>query len=293
MPFISYGQREFFTNSFVSFDNENQVNIRTYQGYQTSLDSLMKKDSIFIKRKSFVGIANGLRYYQTNVNEPTYYFNEAKIFIKSRLNQKFNFMLNPSLLMSKNFTTFVYEFNTTYQYKKWYVEVSSERDLVGARALEVNLISNYYGFSVDYSPIKRLTLVGGYQHNIITDGNIRSFYLSRIIYVLPNQKLFFDFRTKDMRGGQWSQYYFSPEKISQKQVGCGYGESYLNDKMLLKLYVGGGVQTIDDQTMYLFSMDFKLINQITRRLRSESELGVRNFNKYFYSFGDLKLKYSF
>lgn len=293
MPFISYGQKEFFTNSFVSFDNENQVNIRTYQGYQTSLDSLMKKDSIFIKRKSFVGIANGLRYYQTNTNEPTYFFNEAKIFIKSRLNQKFKFNFNPSLLMSKRFTTFAYEFNTTYQYKKWYVEVSSERDLVGARALEVNLVSNYYGLSVDYSPIKRFTVVGGYQQNIITDGNIRSFYLSRLIYVLPNDKLFFDFRTKDMRGGEWSQYYFSPEKISQKQVGCGYGQSYLNDKMLLKLYVGGGVQTIDDQTMYLFSMDFKLINQITRRLRSESELGVRNFNKYFYSFGDLKLKYIF
>jgi len=293
LPFISFGQREFFTNSFVSVDNENQVNVRTYQGYQTSLDSLMKKDSIFIKRKSFIGIANGLRYYQTNIGEPTYYFNEAKIYIKSKLNERFNFMFNPSLLISKNFTTFSYELNTTYQYKKWYVEVSSERDLVGARALEVNLISNYYGFSVDYTPIKRLTIVGGYQHNIITDDNIRSFYLSRVIYALPNEKVFFDFRTKDMRGGEWSEYYFSPEKISQRQIGCGYNNSYFNDKCLLKLYLGTGLQTIDDQTMYLFNMDFKTINRITKRLRTETSVGVRNFNKYFYSFGDLKLKYTF
>jgi hypothetical protein len=126
LPFVTFGQREFFTNSFISFDNENQINVRTYQGYQTSLDSLMKKDSIFIKRKTYTGIANGLRYYQTNIGEPTYFFNESKIFIKSNPYKKINVLFNPSLLMSKNFTTFSYEFNTTYQNKNWYFEVSSD-----------------------------------------------------------------------------------------------------------------------------------------------------------------------
>ena len=292
-PLICFGQREVFTNSFISVDNENQINVRSYQGYQTSLDSLFKKDSIFIKRKTIVGIANGLRFYQTDIGQPTYFFNEAKIFIKSNPFKKVNVLFNPSLLMSRDFTTFTYDFNTTYQHKKWYVELSSERDLVGARALEVNLVSNYYGFSVDYSPVKTLTMVGGYQYNIISDGNRRPFYLTRIVWTLSNEKVYFDFRTKDMRGGEWSPYYFSPESISQKQIGFGINQSYLNDRGLFKLYIGTGLQTIDDQTMYLLSFDLKLINQILPRLRNEATFGIRNFNKYLYSFGDLKLKYTF
>ena len=51
---VSFAQKEVFTQSFISFDNENQLNIRTYQGVSTDLDSLFKKDSIFIKRKSIV-----------------------------------------------------------------------------------------------------------------------------------------------------------------------------------------------------------------------------------------------
>lgn len=293
IPSICFGQKEIFTNSFISIDNENQVNVRSYQGYQTSLDSILKKDSVFIKRKTFVGIANGVRYYQTNIGEPTYFFNEAKIYIKSNFYKKINLQFSPSLIVSKNFTTFLYDFNTTLNHKKWYFEISSERDLVGARALSVNLVSNYYGASIDYSPIKQLTIVAGYQYNTIDDGNKRPFYQSRIVWTLKNEKVFFDFRTRDMRGGQWSEYYFSPEKISQKQVGFGINQSYLKDKGVLKLYIGSGLQTIDDQTMYLLTIDLKLINQILPRLRSEGVLGIRNFNTYFYSFGDLKLKYTF
>jgi hypothetical protein len=293
LPFISFGQKEIFTNTFFSIDNENQINVSSYQGYQTALDSLLKKDSVFIKRKTFLGIANGVRYYQTNIGEPTYFFNEAKIFIKSKPRKNFNFSFNPSLLMSSDFTTFTYDFNTSYTYKKWYVEVSSERDLVGARALEVNLVSNYYGLSVDYSPIKRLTITGGYQYNHITDGNKRSFFVSRFIWTLPNDKIYFDFRTRYMTGGEWSEYYFSPEKISQRQIGVGMNQSFLKDKSVIKLYVGTGLQTIDNQTMYLLSADFKIVNIILPKLKSELLMGVRNFNKYVYGFGDLKLKYTF
>jgi hypothetical protein len=42
LPLISFGQKEVFTNSFISLDNEQQLNIRTYQGYMTDLDSLFK-----------------------------------------------------------------------------------------------------------------------------------------------------------------------------------------------------------------------------------------------------------
>ena len=290
---VSFAQKEVFTQSFISFDNENQLNIRTYQGVSTDLDSLFKKDSIFIKRKSIVGIANGLRYYKTNINEPSYFFNEAKIYIKTKPIERLVIIFNPSLLLSKNFSTFSYEFSTAYQYKKWYLEASSERDLVGARALEMNLVSNYYGLSLDYSPIKQLTLVGGLQYNYITDYNKRWFYLSRVVYTLKNEKVYFDFRTKNMMGGEWSPYYFSPEDISQKQIGFGFNETFLNEKFIFKSYIGGGIQTIDKQSMCLLAGDFKVSTQLMKRLKGEIGFGVRNFNKYIYSFGNLKLNYSF
>jgi hypothetical protein len=293
LPLISFGQKEVFTNSFISLDNESQLNIRTYQGYRTDLDSLFKKDSVFIKRKTNVGISNGIRYYRTNPNEPTYFFNEAKIYIKTKPIERLTVIFNPSLLMSKEFSNFTYEFNTSYQYKKWYFEASSERDLVGARAIEMDLVSNYYGLSVDYSPTKQLTLVGGVQYNYITDYNNRWFYTSRIIYTLPNEKIYFDFKTRNMEGGEWSPYYFSPEDISQKQIGFGINQPLLNDKILFKTYIGGGLQTIDKESMYLLTADFKVTTQLLKRLNSETSLGFRNFNKYIYSFGNLKLSYSF
>jgi hypothetical protein len=88
-PSLVFSQRELFTNSFVSIDNENQINITNHQGISTDLDSLFKKDSIFIKRKSFVGISNGVRFYQTNIGEPTYFFNEAKIYFKTKVSRYF------------------------------------------------------------------------------------------------------------------------------------------------------------------------------------------------------------
>lgn len=293
LPLVSFGQKEVFNNTFLSLDNENQLNIRTHQGYMTDLDSLFKKDSIFIKRKTNVGISNGIRYYRTNLSEPTYLFNESKIYIKTKPIERLTVIFNPSLLISKEFSTFTYEFNTSYQYKKWYFESSSERDLVGARAVKMDLISNYYGLSVDYSPIKRLTLVGGVQYNYISDDNSRWFYLGRIVYSLKNEKMFFDIRSKNMVGGIWSPYYFSPEDISQKQIGFGLNETFSNEKFIFKSYIGGGIQTIDKESMYLLTTDFKVSTQLLKKLKGEVSFGIRNFNKYIYSFGNLKLNYSF
>lgn len=293
LPHLVFCQKDFVSNSFVSLDNENQFNIIVNQGVITSLDSIFKKDSIFIKRKTFVGLTPGFRYYQTNINEPTYFFNEVKFNLKTNPFNKFSTTFNPSLLISKKFTTFSYEFMSTYQYKKWYFEVSSERDLVGARALDVNLISNYYGLSVDYTIRKNLTLVSGYQYNYITDDNKRHFLVSRLIYSMNNQKVYFDLRTRDMRGGTWSQYYFSPETISQRQIGLGMNDSFMKEKIALGCYIGTGVQSIDNQNMYLLSFDFKIKTILLKKIKLESNLGFRNFNRYLYGFGNLKLKYTF
>jgi hypothetical protein len=44
------------------------------------------------------------------LDEPTYFFNEAKIYIKTKPIKRLTVIFNPSLLMSKEFSTFTYEF---------------------------------------------------------------------------------------------------------------------------------------------------------------------------------------
>ena len=95
-----------------------------------------------------------------------------------------------------------------------------------------------------------------------------------------------------MIDGEWSPYYFSPETISQNQIGVGFNDNIKN-KVVIKGYLGSGIQKIDDQNMYLFVLDMKLAYKIHPKLDSEVSLGIRNFNKYIYSFGNAKLNYTF
>jgi hypothetical protein len=96
-----------------------------------------------------------------------------------------------------------------------------------------------------------------------------------------------------MTNGEWSPYYFSPETISQNQMGVGFNQRISKDKVMVKGYLGGGLQKINDESMYLFALDMKFIYKIHPKLDSEASLGVRNFNKYIYSFGNAKLNYTF
>jgi hypothetical protein len=290
LPLISFGQKEMITLNQFSLDNERQFNFRSYKGYLTQLDSLFKKDSIFIKRKTIVGISTGLRYYKTDIDKIDYLYNESKIIINTKPIKNTNFIFKPSLVFGNGFSDFFYESQLTYQKNKFYVELSAEKDLVGARSVTQNLTTRNYGVSVDYSILKNLVIIGGGQYNLISN-NSRWFYQSKLIYTLPKTNLYFDLRTRNMIGGEWSPLFFSPEAISQKQVGVGYSQSYSNENGVIKLYLGGGLQTIDDVSQYLFSVDVKSINRLSRKFKLESQIGVRNFNQYIFSFGEFNLRY--
>lgn len=273
-----------------SLDNERQFNFRTHKGYLTYLDSLFKKDSIFIKRKTQVGISTGLRYYKTDVGEIDYLYNESKIIINTKPYKNINFIFKPSLVFGNGLSDFFYESQLTYQKSKFYVELSAEKDLVGARSVTQNLTTKNFGISVDYSILKNLVIIGGGQYNLISNNN-RWFYQSKLIYTLPQYNLYFDLRTRNMVGGEWSPLFFSPEAISQKQIGVGYSKTYLDENGVIKLYLGGGLQTIDDVSQYLFSVDVKSINRLSKKFKLETQIGVRNFNQYIYSFGEFNLRY--
>jgi len=292
-PFVGFSQREILSRSFVSVDNESQINIISHQGIMVNLDSLFKRDSTFIERKTSIGVSNGLRYYRTDIGEINYYFNESKAYFKTKPFKNFTTTFNPSFITSKRFSTFAYEFSSSFKIKKLYFEASSERDLIGARAVDINLTSSNYALSVDYSLFKRITIVGGYQYNHISDNNRRSFISARLIYNLPNEKMYFDLRSRDMKGGSFSLFYFSPERISQRQVGFGLNNSFFKDRLSIKGYVGTGFQIIDTENMYLLAFDLKFKAKLIRRVIAEGNFGVRNFNRYIYGFGSFNLSYIF
>jgi len=279
--FNCLGQREAFFNTFSTLDNETQFSVRNYTGYRQSIDSICRK------RKTFVGITSGLRYYDA-YNSSTN-FSELKFLINSKINKNVEVLFNQSVVYNKKWSPYVYEFLTTYKHKHFYLEAFSERDLLGVSYTnEKKVLSNFHGLSLDYNLPKRITIVNSINYNKITDGNDRWFYLNRIIYTTPNEKFIFDVRTRLMWGGERSEYYFSPNKIKQFSFGFGWREFVLN-KIYVSSYLGLGRQIIDDQTQGLIIADLKLKRKLTNKVNMDLFLGVRNFNSYIYGFGQAKL----
>jgi hypothetical protein len=286
ISFASFGQKQIFTQSFITLDNESQFSLRSYQGYSQSLDSIFKK------RKTFVGVANGFRYYDAkNTNNN---LNESKFLFSSKLTKKLQLNSSASILFNQDWKPFVYDLMLNYQWKRFYLEGFSERELLGVAATnDQKLISNFYGLSVDYNPMHRLTLVTSFSYNKISDGNDRWFQVYRAIYTFPNEKIYVDYKTRLMRGGEYSEFYFSPNSITQNNVGVGVNTLVFRNRSYLKLYFGGGRQTIDNINQNLFIFDIRVSNQLTKQINSEAFFGVRNFNNYIYGFGTFKLLYKF
>jgi len=286
ISFASFGQRQFFTNSFSTLDNESEFSLRVYKGYSQSLDS------IFRKRKTFVGIAGGIRYYDAKNTSNN--FREAKFLFNSKLTKKLQLAGSSSILFNQDWNPFVYDLMLNYQWKKFYLEAFSERELLGVAATnDQKITSNFHGISVDYNPYKRFTLVTSISFNKISDGNYRWFQIYRAIYTLPNEKIYIDYKSRLMRGGEYSEFYFSPENITQNNVGLGLNTFIFKNKSYLKIYLGGGRQTIDDVNQNLFIFDLRLISKLGKNTNTETFFGIRNFNNYTYGFGSFKLIHKF
>jgi hypothetical protein len=158
--FNCLGQREAFFNTFSTLDNETQFSVRNYTGYRQSIDSICRK------RKTFVGIASGLRYYDA-YNSSTN-FSELKFLINSKINKNIEVLFNQSVVYNKKWSPYVYEFLTTYKHKHFYLEAFSERDLLGiSYTNEKRVLSNFHGLSLDYNLPKRITIVNSINYNKI------------------------------------------------------------------------------------------------------------------------------
>lgn len=288
---MTYGQREAFSSNQISLDNESQFFFRNQTGIITPLKSLLKNDSLFLKKKTLIGISTGFRYYKTDIEQLDYIYNESRVYIKSKPIDGLNVSSKFSLVNGNGDINFLYDNQLTYKRGKFYGEISLEKDFVGARSITQNLITENWGLSIDYTPIKNLVIIGGGQYNVVGNDIDRWFYHSKVIYSLPDYNLFFDIRTRNMFGGEWSPLFFSPESISQRQLGIGYNYIYWRESGVIKVYGGGGYQTIDGQTQYLFGVDIKTINQFSLKWRLESQFGIRNFNDYIWSFGEINLRY--
>jgi hypothetical protein len=235
------------------------------------------------------GLFNSFALYQdTSISKK---FNEIRTEFTTKFFKGTKIYFSPALLISGDWSPFIYEFNTFIPLKKFNVEINSERDLVGPRAIKKSIISQYNGVSLDYSPINKLTFVGSFQRNNISDGNIRYFYITRVIY--SPTWYYFDLRMRNMRGGEWSEYYFSPESINQYNIGAGLTKQMFSGKTKLKSYLGLGLQKVDNQSMTLVLFDLNLSTKFSKNIDGESNIVFRNINKYFFTFGSFKLKYKF
>lgn len=285
--FNLFGQNDLQIKSKINLDNENQIIFKSYQGYSHTFDSLKIKDSTENLFNVNTGLFNSFVLYQdTSISKK---FNEVRTSLEVHFDKGTKVYFSPAILISNNWSPFIYDFNTFIPFKKFNLEINSERDLVGPRAIKKSIVSQYNGISLDYSPIKKLTIVGSIQKNNITDGNIRYFYISRVIY--SPSWYFIDARTRNMRGGKWSEFYFSPETIDQWNIGTGFTKRFFSDRTRIKSYFGVGYQRVDKQSMSLIIIDLNLSNKFSKKIEGETSIGLRNIGKYFFTFGEFRLKY--
>jgi hypothetical protein len=286
---VSFAQNDLQTQSKITLDNEKQIIFKSSQGYSHTFDSLSLDDSSRHMFNINAGLFNSFALYQdTSISKK---FNEIRTEFSAKFFKGTKIYFSPAVLISSDWSPLVYEFNTFIPFKKFNIEINSERDLVGPRAIKKTIISQYNGISLDYSPTSKLTLVGSVQRNNITDGNLRYFYITRVIY--SHNWYYLDLRMRNMRGGEWSEYYFSPESINQYNVGAGLTRRLFSGNTKVKSYLGLGLQKVDNQSMTLLIFDLNLSSKLSKKIDGEANIGFRNINQYLFTFGTFKLKYKF
>jgi hypothetical protein len=198
---------------------------------------------------------------------------------------------NVSTLSSKEWSPVFFDGFVRYSRKRMAYELYMERETVGTPVTNnLRYVSSFTGLSVDFRMSRRFTLVNSLAYNSISDGNTRWFQTMRFIYGLNNTS-YVDFKLRKMYGGEWSEYYFSPNYINQMNVGYGFFKQ--KEKFSTKFYIGSGFQEIDNYYMAMFNVDFKISTNRDSKWNYDFAVSSRNFNEYIYNTFTIKAYYTF
>lgn len=290
MSVIISAQNRVFTDVWIDGDNEGTSSYKYYLGYNRDVLDNFK-----------LGIMAGNRNY----NDPEF-TNSFKDF---RLNGSYTpidgvfVSTNISFLSGNSFewNPIFYDGLVTYSSPNtlFYLEGYIEHESVGtAETNNQKYISASTGVSVDYNIFSNFTLVAGFTYNSINNNTNRLYQVYRAIYTLPVDWIYIDAKSKIMTGGDYDPYYFSPNNLSEFNVGVGLNSELGSSQYYARFYIGGGTQTIDSNLKVLFLSNLKVSADFTPQLSGEILAGITNsqndtYGSFWYEYAKLKITYSF
>jgi len=285
---LATAQDKVVSYSYVTFDNEYQNSVRKYIGYDKNF-IIKNKDTTKEDHVLDITPLIGWRCYFFNgyINR----FNDYRVNTIYRYNRNLCVNGSISFLGSNKWSPIFYDGFIRYNKGRLSTEVFSEKESVGTPLTnDLRYVSYTNGLSVDLRASRRITLVNSIANNRITDGNSRWFYSARIIYTLKN-KSYTDIKIRRMIGGNYSPYYFSPNEISQYNIGWGFNRSFKND-LGVKFYFGSGLQFINNESMLMLNYDLRLTKKLNKNWNFELSTGSRNFNTYIFNTVNIKFVYT-
>lgn len=290
IAFFATSQDRFISNTYITNDNEFQSSFRQYVGYDKNF-VFHPKDTTKPDRILDITPMIGWRCYFFNGLENHYTDIRTNLSYRYNKNLYTNFSL--SFLSSKDWSPVFFDGYIRYTRKRFAYEFFKERETVGTPVTNnLRYVSSFTGLSIDYLINKKLTLINSLAYNTINDGNNRWFQTTRFIFYL-NARSYIDFKLRKMYGGEWSEYYFSPNYINQYNVGYGFYKPIYKEKFMSKFYFGAGFQEIDDYYMAMFNVDFKATTNFKSKWNYEFVVSSRNFNYYIYNTFTFKIHYTF
>ena len=287
LTFLS--QDRLVSYTYLTADNAYQTSLKQYVGYDKSITIHPSDTNKSDKILHIIPLVGFRDYYYNNKSNQ---YSDFRVNTSFKYDRNLCFGLNASLIHTNNWTPLLYDGFIRWSRKRISTELFREHELVGTPTTnDLRYTSTFTGLSVDYRLNRYLTVVNGISYNRISDGNDRWYYIGRIICSIGDRS-YFDFKTRQMWGGEWSPYYFSPQAMAQYNIGYGFYKPIMNEKLMMKFYFGSGVQVIDKDRMAMFNLDVKITTNFKSRWNAELQLGSRNFNTYVYNMATLKITYN-
>jgi len=148
------------------------------------------------------------------------------------------------------------------------------------------------GGALDWNPLQKLTITGGYWHRWSSDNNDRDLYVGRATYSFTDNFLV-QYSYRGIRNDRRVPQYFSPQLFDQHALLLGYADSYF-DRLRVKLWVGPMTQ--DDG--FTTSIGAREDLRITWRIDEHWSLAARAeanqvASGYRYLYSTLGISYDF
>ncbi len=293
LPCAAYGEDfRLLLESSLSHDTDGQQESEQYAGYVAALPSQGK------------GSSAGLRagYLELADTSNRLGFAALRLDYQRNLDDRLKYALRFKQLASSDWSPTLGGAGISYEASpRWHFEGSADSDIidtVSAASRHLRVVT--YNLAADDHLDESWTVVAGVLHQNITDGNVRTGGLLKLVFAPPSVAGFnVQLRVRRVASDFAGVGYFAPERLTEALLLFQYGAALPGDKWTLTALAGGGTQRVNDQdSARIYRAELRLRGWFTEHLGLEGQAGCSNtggFNTssagggYRYCFGHVGL----